>query len=172
MVCVRSKRKRKKTRTKWAKPRFPKMDDARVCPHAPPATAAPCPLQARCFQYSTSATPKGRTIWTTKSQDNQSPGTLQSSLWTSRWLCAVVRVLTIAGGPGGRHRPQPARAGAPRPIPVRHVRSRMPTSEIAACTGVTKHKALQHTTHQTISTQVIAREDRLFLPCGLACSTR
>ncbi len=91
---------------------------------AAPATAAPCPLQARCFQYSTSATPKGRTIWTTKSrgQDNQSPGTLQSSLWTSRWLCAVVRVLTIASGPGGGHRPQPARAGAPRPIPDAHNR--------------------------------------------------
>ena len=87
-----------------------------------PATAAPCPLQARCFQYSTSATPKGRTIWTTKSQDNQSPGTLQSSLWTSRWLCAVVRVLTIASGPGCGHRPQPARAGAPRPIPDAHIR--------------------------------------------------
>ena len=62
---------------------------------------------------------------TTKSQDNQSPGTLQSSLWTSRWLCAVVRVLTIASGPGGGHRPQPARAGAPRPIgpiPDAHIR--------------------------------------------------
>jgi hypothetical protein len=54
-------------------------------------------------------------------------------------------VLTIAGGPGGRHRPQPARAGAPRPIPVRHVRSRMPTSRprLPPVLG-TKHKALQH----------------------------
>jgi hypothetical protein len=39
--------------------------------------------------------------------------TLQSSLSTSRWLAAVVRMLTIAAGPGGRHRPQPERAGAP-----------------------------------------------------------
>ena len=37
---------------------------------------------------------------------------------------AVVRVtvLNIAAGPGGGHRPQPERAGAPRPILDAHIR--------------------------------------------------
>ena len=67
------------------------------------ATAALCPLQVRCSQYSTS-TPLGR-----KYMDSEKP--THTTVESLDWLAAVVRMLTIAGT--GRHRPQPERAGAP-----------------------------------------------------------
>ncbi len=74
--------------------------------------------------------------------DNQKPGTtkarahlvesLDLPLALRRCPCA-----DIASGPRGRHRPQPARAGAPRPIPDVHIQ------DCRLALG-TKHKALQH----------------------------
>ncbi len=82
-----------------------------------------CRLVSRVYQHNLGRVPS-QGDHSTK-QDNQKPGQPKPGHTTVESLdlpLALRRCLTIASGPGGGHRPQPARAGAPRPIPDAHIR--------------------------------------------------